>query len=104
MVLSSSLSNVLSFLQGLLSALSASHGCEPANSNLDSTTHKPPPIARWRKRAYLDFGILTNPNREIPKSRICLLSRTEEVVGVEKEMREFAFIKRDSTKRMLKKL
>jgi hypothetical protein len=43
-------------------------------------------------------------NREIPKSRICLLSRTEEVVGVEKEMREFAFIKRDSTKRMLKKL
>jgi hypothetical protein len=24
-------------------------------------------------------------NREIPKSRICLLSRTEEVVGVERD-------------------
>jgi hypothetical protein len=36
-----------------------------------------------RKRAYLDFGVQTIIFRGMPKSRIGLLSRIEEVVGVE---------------------
>jgi hypothetical protein len=58
MALPSFLSSVPFSPQGLLSVLFASRRCEPANSNLDSTTYKPPPVDRKRKQAYLDFGIL----------------------------------------------